>query len=57
MAKFSILAILGLFASAVQATPILQKRIQQTIVESTAKWEQACVRLFFNLINASIASI
>lgn len=54
MAKFSIIAILGLVASGVHATPVLQKRIAQVIAQSTTKWEQACVRSFFLLLLHSI---
>jgi len=43
MVNFSVAAILGLVASAVHATPILEKRIAQVITQSTAKWEQACI--------------
>jgi hypothetical protein len=37
---------IALTASTVYAAPLHQKRIQQTISASTAKWEQACVRTF-----------
>jgi hypothetical protein len=38
-------ALFGLVASAVHAYPILDKRVAQSIAASTAKWEQACVRV------------
>lgn len=37
------LPFIALLAASVQASPIFQKRIAQTIADSTAKWEQACV--------------
>ena len=45
MTRFAFLA-LALVASTVSALP-LEKRIAQVIVESTAQWEQACVRTDF----------
>ena len=47
MVKYSIVLLLGLVVSAVHATPLLEKRIAQVIDQSTAQWEQACVRPFF----------
>ncbi|KAF8909379.1 hypothetical protein CPB84DRAFT_1765989 [Gymnopilus junonius] len=42
MVKLSI-AFLGLAIASASASPILIKRIAQTIADSTAKWEQACL--------------
>ncbi|KDR80530.1 hypothetical protein GALMADRAFT_240832 [Galerina marginata CBS 339.88] len=42
MVKLSV-AFLGLVAASATASPILVKRIAQVIVDSTAKWEQACL--------------
>ena len=46
---------LTLAVVSVQAMPFLQKRIAQTIADSTAKWEQACVSftIIFNLLTIS----
>jgi len=43
MVKLSV-AFFGLVASSAYASPILEKRVAQVIAQSTAKWEQACVR-------------
>lgn len=40
------IAFLGLVAASAGAVPVLERRIAQQIPASTAKWEQACVRLF-----------
>ncbi|PPQ96591.1 hypothetical protein CVT26_006328 [Gymnopilus dilepis] len=42
MVKLSV-AFLGLAVASASASPVLVKRIAQTIADSTAKWEQACL--------------
>jgi hypothetical protein len=52
MVVFSSLVSVGLLvASSASAAPVHQKRIAQTIVDSTAKWVAACVCLYLDFSN------
>lgn len=54
--NFNAFFALSTLASLVSAAPVhMQKRIAQSIAESTAQWEQACVRLISPYGNTFLA--